>query len=268
MTPDANSMPVSPIVPACATFTYLLCYYQRVASHASSAPVPVSPIVPACATLAYLLCLGVGQRWMRRRPAFNLTGTMVLYNVYQVALNAWWCAACVHEVLFVSSDGSGTAGGRRYNVAFLVWVHYNNKFVELADTAFMVLRKKNKQVNFLHVYHHAMLIWAWYFVCAYAPGGEAYFGALCNSAVHVVMYLYYAMSLLRIKCPWKRYITRIQMAQFVVCFGHAVWCLATGSYPRWLCFVNLWVMVNMLVLFGRFYVKTYRGSSARKNGTS
>ena len=235
-----------------------LSFYQSVYASSTTRSVEVSPVVPACACVAYLAAVAIGKRWMRNRPAFNLTGAMVIYNVYQVALNAWWCAACLHEVLL----GGGGRGG--YNVAFLVWIHYHNKFVELADTFFMVLRKKNKQISFLHVYHHAMLIWAWYFVCAYAPGGESYFGALCNSAVHVVMYCYYAMSLLRIACPWKRYITGIQMAQFVVCFSHAVWCLATGAYPAWLCCANMWVMVNMLLLFGRFYVKAYKKKKKKK----
>jgi hypothetical protein len=40
-----------------------------------------------------------------------------------------------------------------------VWVHYNNKYVELLDTVWMVLKKKNDQVSFLHCYHHLLLIW-------------------------------------------------------------------------------------------------------------
>ena len=35
------------------------------------------------------------------------------------------------------------SGARGYNISFLVWAHYNNKYVELLDTVFMVLRKKN-----------------------------------------------------------------------------------------------------------------------------
>ena len=229
--------------------------------------VPVSILWPTSGTLGYLVAVAAGKRWMRGRAAHKLTGAMVLYNVYQVGLNLWWCYACLHEVLLGAGKAAGGGAGA-YNLSFLIWVHYQNKYVELADTMFMLLRKKNQQISFLHVYHHAMLIWAWYFVCAYAPGGEAYFGALCNSAVHVVMYSYYAMALLRIQCPWKRYITMVQMAQFVVCFAHAVWCLWTGAYPAWLCACNIFVMVNMLVLFGRFYVKAYAKKRATKKAAA
>lgn len=60
----------------------------------------------------------------------------------------------------------------------------------------MVLRKKNKQISFLHVYHHFLLVWAWFFVCKFACGGDAYFGAIMNSFIHVVMYGYYFLSLM------------------------------------------------------------------------
>jgi hypothetical protein len=53
-----------------------------------------------------------------------------------------------------------------------IWAHYNNKFVELLDTLFMVLRCKNAQLSFLHVYHHVLMIWAWWVVCKFHPGGE------------------------------------------------------------------------------------------------
>ena len=46
--------------------------------------------------------------------------------------------------------------------AQFIWLHYNNKYFELMDTVFMILRKKFDQVSFLHVYHHTLLIWAWY----------------------------------------------------------------------------------------------------------
>ena len=34
-----------------------------------------------------------------------------------------------------------------YKLSFLVWVHYNNKFIELFDTFFMVANKKKEQVT-------------------------------------------------------------------------------------------------------------------------
>ena len=35
----------------------------------------------------------------------------------------------------------------------------------------MVLRKKNSQISFLHVYHHASTFSAWWAAVNFAPGG-------------------------------------------------------------------------------------------------
>lgn len=40
-----------------------------------------------------------------------------------------------------------------FRVGFAIWVHYNNKYVELLDTAWMLLRKKDRQVC-VHVRLH------------------------------------------------------------------------------------------------------------------
>lgn len=52
-----------------------------------------------------------------------------------------------------------------FPVAFGIWCHYNDKYVELLDTLFMILRKKKNQVTFLHVWHHELMCAAWLVVC-------------------------------------------------------------------------------------------------------
>jgi elongation of very long chain fatty acids protein 7 len=42
-------------------------------------------------------------------------------------------------------------------MARAVWIYYMAKIIELLDTVFFVLRKKNSQVTFLHVYHHTLM---------------------------------------------------------------------------------------------------------------
>lgn len=37
---------------------------------------------------------------------------------------------------------------------------------------FFILRKKNNQVTFLHVYHHASMCVLWWMVCKWIPGKE------------------------------------------------------------------------------------------------
>jgi elongation of very long chain fatty acids protein 4 len=113
------------------------------------------------------------------------------------------------------------------------------------------------QVSFLHTYHHVLMMWAWLYVCKVECGGDAWFGAAINSLVHVVMYAYYFLSQLGVPCPWKRYLTMMQMCQFCMCMAQSAYVMWRGNAPLGLVLVQAFVMINMLVLFGQFYRKSY-----------
>jgi elongation of very long chain fatty acids protein 4 len=214
--------------------------------------------VPLAASLVYLTGIFVGTRLMKNREPYSAKNYMFTYNLYQTILNGWCVYSFIVELVRNGYPVWGnTLESTNFKMSFLIWIHYNNKYVELLDTLFMVVRKKNDQLSFLHVYHHVLLIWAWWCVCHFACGGDAYFGAMMNSLIHVVMYSYYLLASLGIPCPWKKYITQMQMGQFVVCFASAVYCIITESYPFWLCMLQVYVMLNMLVLFANFYRKAY-----------
>ena len=140
------------------------------------------------------------------------------------------------------------------------------QYVELLDSVFMVLRKKTEQLSFLHVYHHCLLIWAWLYCLHLSGCVDTFFGAGCNAAIHVLMYSYYLLTALNVPCSWKRYLTVAQMAQFVACAGQSLNVLFTpDACPPSLPLTQLFVMVNMLFLFGRFY--RVRGACADANAT-
>lgn len=42
----------------------------------------------------------------------------------------------------------------------------------------MILRKKDNQISFLHVYHHSSIFIIWWIVMSYMPGGQC---KLCYS---------------------------------------------------------------------------------------
>jgi elongation of very long chain fatty acids protein 4 len=72
----------------------------------------------------------------------------------QVLLNVWCVAEFTREVSGYGEAKNMTLWGNRYDpsaagfkVGFIIWVHYNNKFVELLDTLWMILRKKERQVR-------------------------------------------------------------------------------------------------------------------------
>lgn len=222
----------------------------------------VSWIPPIVFTVLYLFMVFVGRKWMDSRNEFKIKPYIFTYNLYQCLLNVWCVAGACHEVatnpIFTGIWGNySVKGPASFRISFLIWVHYNNKYVELLDTVWMVLRKKNNQISFLHCYHHVLLIWAWFLVCKIDTGGDCYFGATVNSFIHIIMYGYYTMALLGISCPWKKWITTCQMIQFCVCFTHSCYVVYKGNAPIILPLAQAFVMVNMLVLFGNFFIKSY-----------
>lgn len=226
---------------------------------------------PLVATLIYFSFIYWGRKIMHTREPFGLKTYMIVYNLYQTILNAWWCYAVVRQVnhdyggrWFESIAAAPDRRAAGFNLGFIIWIHYNNKMVEMLDTVFMVLRKKEKQVSFLHVYHHVLILWAWFTVCHFGAGGASYFGGLMNSGIHVCMYSYYLLRLLNIPCPWKSHLTKAQLLQFCICMVHSWYNLYVGLYPRWLSCFQMFVMANMLVLFMDFYRNAY-GQGGKKN---
>lgn len=49
------------------------------------------------------------------------------------------------------------------------------KITDLLDTVFFILRKKQSQVTFLHVYHHGSMIFLTWFGCRFYAGGHGTF---------------------------------------------------------------------------------------------
>ena len=55
------------------------------------------------------------------------------------------------------------------------WWYFISKVVDLLDTVFFVLRKKQNQVTFLHVYHHTVTcLFSWGYL-KYLPGDSYYY---------------------------------------------------------------------------------------------
>jgi hypothetical protein len=225
------------------------------------------------ATCLYLVLVHAGMAAMASREAFSLKPFMVVYNIYQAVLNTVSVGAAIYFVYRNAWPVWGTPleydTQRGFELAFLVWVHYINKYVELLDTTFMVLRKKNKQVTFLHMYHHVLLIWSWFLVCRLCMCvGDAYFGATVNSFIHILMYTYYGLTLVGFKVPLgiKKSLTMAQQIQFATCALHAIYCVVSG-YLVVCALIQLFVMTNMLVLFSNFYSKAYKKGGKGKGGS-
>ncbi|XP_065119568.1 very long chain fatty acid elongase 7-like [Paramisgurnus dabryanus] len=230
-----------------------------------SSPFPQTFIIAAYIYFVTTL----GPRVMENRKPFDLKRPMIIYNFGIVAFSLYM----IYEFLM-----SGWANGYTYGcdlvdyssspqavrMAWTCWLYYFSKFVEMLDTVFFVLRKKNSQVTFLHVYHHSIMPFTWWFGVKFAPGGLGTFHALLNCVVHVIMYTYYALSALGPAYQkylwWKKYMTSIQLVQFVMVTAHIGQFFfmkdCPYQFPVFLYIIGLYGLI-FLILFLNFYYHAY-----------
>lgn len=230
---------------------------------------------PLALTVGYLISLPILTKFTKVFLSdvdvkILLKESMVLYNVSQVALNGWMVYRFIDSVVNRGHPFVGDIYTTSTGTSYAVWVHYCDKYLEFFDTYFMVLRGRMDQVSFLHVYHHFSIAWAWWAAVTLFPGGDSYFGALLNSWIHVLMYAYYAFALLKINCPWKRYLTQAQLLQFTSVviysfFSYNMWPKEQREPKHTLCIViQVWEMMSLFILFSFFYARSYGKKNKKK----
>jgi len=213
---------------------------------------------------------------MRHREAFHIPSWILfIYNMALVILSIYMFEEIVVGIyrsrynllcqrMVVSKDKN------EMKVTNALWFYFFSKAIEFMDTIFMVVRKRFTQITFLHVFHHSTMLIIWWIVMTWIPGGQAWFGPVLNSAVHVFMYAYYGLSVipsLREKLWWKKYITMFQLVQFMLIFTHTFTGLIRGcDYPLWGQVMLNGYMVIMLILFMNFYIHEYvtRSNDAKR----
>ncbi|KAJ8713031.1 hypothetical protein PYW08_008335 [Mythimna loreyi] len=209
-----------------------------------------------------------GPAFMAKREPYNLKTVIIIYNIVQIGLSAYLTAQCLTR-LYLSGYYSLWCQKIIYEdtplervVVSRVWLYYMIKVIDLLDTVFFVLRKKFNQVSFLHVYHHLGMCLLGFIGTKYVPGGHGIMLGFVNSMVHAVMYSYYLISIVRpqwVRQWWKKYITQLQILQFVILilhFGHVLF-EPSCEYPKWVSFLFLPHNIFILFLFSDFYIKEY-----------
>jgi hypothetical protein len=144
-----------------------------------------------------------------------------------------------------------------------------SRILELIDTLWITLRKKNRQITFLHVFHHSFVLNMTWFYFKLAPGGSSAMFPIVNGMVHTIMYVYYILSTFESMKPylwWKKYVTKLQLFQFIVLGVHFAVAASTPNcqYPRALSLSGLAIACMFFTLFIAFYRETYTTSANSK----
>ncbi|XP_013794017.2 elongation of very long chain fatty acids protein AAEL008004-like [Limulus polyphemus] len=225
------------------------------------------PTITICLSYVYFVKV-LGPLLMKNREPYNLRWVMVLYNFFMVYASIY---------LFLKLGFLGWFGKYDYRcqpvdysdhpdaaeMTHVAWWYYVSKFVEFSDTIFFVLRKKFSHVSTLHVIHHGVMPVSVWWGVKFTPGGHSTFFAFINSFVHIVMYIYYGIAAIGPHMYkylwWKKYITTIQMVQFVVIFVHSFQLLFRDcNYPKGFMW---WIGFHAILfwfLFWDFYKNTYK----------
>ncbi|KAJ7338527.1 hypothetical protein JRQ81_012429 [Phrynocephalus forsythii] len=222
-------------------------------------------------TVVYLLFIFLGTKFMKNRPALSLRSLLILYNLGVTMLSFYMLI----ELILATWEGSynlqcqnlNSAGEADIRVAKVLWWYYFSKVIEFADTLFFVLRKKNSQITFLHVYHHATMFNIWWCVMNWIPCGQSFFGPTLNSFIHVLMYSYYGLSVIpsmRKYLWWKKYLTQAQLIQFLLTITHTLSAAVKPcGFPLGCLIFQSSYMMTLVILFVNFYIKTYQKRPSR-----
>ncbi|CAH0386489.1 unnamed protein product [Bemisia tabaci] len=226
-----------------------------------------SPVPTFVYTTMYLSIVCIGPRLMRDRRPFRLNWLLLPYNFAMAALNLYiaielliastrlrYSYVC-QPVTFVNSE-------EELRIANAVWWYYFSKLLEFCDTFFFILRKKDNQLTFLHVYHHSTMFGLWYIGIKWVPSGSTFLPAMVNSFIHVLMYSYYGLTALGPKTAkylwWKKYLTILQLIQFTTALILGINGIRSGcNFPLWMQYLLVVYMISFIVLFGNFYAQAY-----------
>ncbi|KAF9422345.1 hypothetical protein HW555_001935 [Spodoptera exigua] len=174
---------------------YFFCIFiffspdQRVKDWAlMTSPKPLAAII-----VTYLVTIKlILPAYMRNRRPYELRSLIKWYNVLQIISNAvvtWGIMTSGWTTTYhfgcMLPDYSMNPEALRM-LRFLWWT-IMLKLLELFETAFFILRKKDRQASFLHVYHHVstlIIVWS---ALKYVGGKYIYF--------KIILYIHYLVKL-------------------------------------------------------------------------
>lgn len=230
-----------------------------------------SPVPILSVFVLYLMMVRQGPKMMEQRKPFQVQGAMVLYNLAVMALSVYitfekLISAVQSSYSLMCQPVDYSDDPRALRMLNACYWYFISKIIELLDTFFFIVRKKERQITFLHVYHHAiMLLHTWWFV-KFVPGGQTFVLGFLNSFVHIWMYAYYGLAAMGPHMQkylwWKKYLTKLQLLQFVLTSSHALYnvCFGDCGFPRLFSLSSVIQSAIFFSLFMNFYLQAYKKS--------
>ncbi|KAF1969383.1 GNS1/SUR4 membrane protein [Bimuria novae-zelandiae CBS 107.79] len=238
---------------------------------------PISTL-KSCTTIlvSYYIIIFGGRELMRNREPFKLNFLFKVHNFYLTAISAILLGLFLEQIIpTVTRHGlffaiCDHAGGWTDKMVILYYLNYLTKFLELIDTCFLFLKKK--PLTFLHTYHHGATALLCY-TQLIGHTSVSWVVITLNLMVHVIMYWYYFQSARGIRIWWKKYITMMQIIQFVLDLGFvyfASWTYFTSTYwphlpnagqcagEEFAAIAGICIITSYLFLFIGFYLATYK----------
>lgn len=238
--------------------------------------------VPAIVSTLYIIVVfGIKFLMSKREKGFKMRTISIIHNAIMTFLSVamyvgmlvsflsmWKRHSFSLEVIFCDAAKREVNRGPLY---FWVYLFYLSKIYELFDTVILVLKKR--PLKFLHVYHHWItltLVW----VCLTTELPVQWSAEILNAWVHCPMYYYYTLvsiNPLR-KVSWKKYITQMQITQFILVillhsysfYYHYGISRKCSSFNTWGNEFGMFVIASYLVLFLIFYKETYPSKKHEK----
>jgi len=175
---------------------------------------------PFVGIATYLVVIGLLHFWRQNKKPFELSYLLAAHNLFLCFLSLIMVVGISGRVISILYKFGpyhlycGIYSDEDEKLYLWSNLFYISKYYELIDTIFVVLR--GKPLTFLHVWHHASVV----YVCWLANQHQIVMGWITcfqNCLIHVIMYYYYAMqSLQKRDFWWRKYLTTIQIIQFVV----------------------------------------------------
>jgi len=226
--------------------------------------ITTTPIFIFISTKLYLLSIYFLTNYMKNKNPYVLKTPLIIYNIFQVLLNIYMIQGLISipQISFNTINIFGLNTPFNDNLRYFTYVHYLSKYLDYCDTWFIILRKKDKQLTFLHIYHHYSIGIIWGMLLHNGVGnGTGSFGCLLNSIIHFLMYTHYLWTSFGYNNPFKKLITQLQITQFDILFLHSIVVLFYENiYPRHYAWIQLGYQLQMIMLFTNFYKKNYQSS--------